>query len=160
VADVDFGVRNLDAEGSEAAEHSSQVATARGAANNQVALEADTIDGSASVLDDAHQLERPVGLGAVVLEVVVVVVELSAGVSGAGGAEGDSKVVGAEGAVEDGVAPVAVVVDGLVHNVPVVALALVVAHDVIDVRFDDTLESAARPVARGDLHTLIEGLSR
>jgi hypothetical protein len=74
VADVDFGVSHLDTEGGEAAEGRGELAAAGNGADDQVALEANTIDGSASILDDTDNFERSCCLGTVVLKVVVVVV--------------------------------------------------------------------------------------
>ncbi len=74
MADVELGEGDLEAKGSEALERSGNAAAARGAADNKMALEADTVDGGASSLNDLDQLDGLVGLGAVVLQVVVVVV--------------------------------------------------------------------------------------
>ena len=74
MADVELGKGDLEAKGSEALQGSGYAAPAGGAADNQMALEANTVDGGASSLDDLDQLDSFVSLGAVVLQVVVVVV--------------------------------------------------------------------------------------
>ena len=77
VADVELGKGDLEAKGGEALQDSGDAAPAGGAADNQMALEANTVDGSASSLDDLDQLDGLVSLSAVVLQVVVVVVPRS-----------------------------------------------------------------------------------
>lgn len=74
VADVELGVGYFDAQSGESLQ-SGRERRARGrAAHDQVTLETDAVDGSTGCLDDLDQLEGFVGLGAVVFEVVVVVV--------------------------------------------------------------------------------------
>ena len=74
VADVELGVGDLEAEGREATEDSGEVGAGGRAADDEMALETDAVDGGAGVLDDGDGFVDAVGLGAVVLEVVVVVV--------------------------------------------------------------------------------------
>ena len=76
-------------------------------------------------------------------------IQLHIRISLLGRIERNGKVIRAEGGVEDGRTPGAVVGYGLVDHVPRVALALVVAHDVADVRLDDGLQRGARPGAAG-----------
>jgi hypothetical protein len=74
VADVELRVGDLDAEAGEALQRGGQGAAARGAADDEMALEADTVNGGARGLDDLDELDGAVRLGLVVLQVVVVVV--------------------------------------------------------------------------------------
>ncbi len=76
MADVELGKGNLQAKGSEALEGGGDAAAAGGTADNEMALEANAVDGGASSLDDLDQLDGLVGLGAVILQVVVVVVSV------------------------------------------------------------------------------------
>ncbi|KAG9966599.1 family 10 xylanase, partial [Aureobasidium melanogenum] len=74
------------------------------------------------------------------VEVVVVDVELGVGVGGAGGLEGNADVVLTENLHEDVLAESAVLVEGLVNDVPGVDLALEVGHDLGDVVLHDVGE--------------------
>lgn len=74
VADVELGIGDFDVESGEALEHGGERRARRRAADDQVRLETDTVDGGAGGLDDLDDLDGTVGLGLVVLEVVVVVV--------------------------------------------------------------------------------------
>lgn len=74
VADVELSVGDIDTEGGEAAEGGGQVGAAGRAADDQVALEANTVNGGTGSLDDADNLDGPVSLGLIVLEVVVIIV--------------------------------------------------------------------------------------
>lgn len=72
VADVQLGVGDLEAEGREAAQRRGEGGPRGGGPDNEVALEANAVDGGAGVLDDLGGLEDAVCLGAVVLEVIVI----------------------------------------------------------------------------------------
>lgn len=74
MADVDLGVGDVEVKGGEAAEGGREVGARGRVADDEVALEADTVDRSTSRLDDVDGLKDAVRLGTVVLEVVVVVV--------------------------------------------------------------------------------------
>jgi len=74
VADVELGESNFDVESSEALEDGGHLRAGGRLADDEMALETDTIDGSASLLENLDDLNGAVGLLAVLLEVVVVVV--------------------------------------------------------------------------------------
>jgi hypothetical protein len=74
VADVELGIGDLEAEGREATEGGGEVGAGWRAADDEMALETDAVDGGAGILDDGDGFVDAIGLGAVVLEVVVVVV--------------------------------------------------------------------------------------
>lgn len=76
--------------------------------------------------------------------------QLGLGIVLLGQLEREGQVVGTEYPVEDTVTPCAVVVDGLVDNVPVTADALVVAHDVGHVGVNDRGQSGTSPRPRSD----------
>lgn len=76
--------------------------------------------------------------------------QLGIGIGSLGSVKRHSQEVRAHGGVEDAVAPLAVVIDDLVDNVPVVALALVVADDILNVRLDNALELLVREATVGD----------
>lgn len=86
-------------------------------------------------------------LGARVLDVVVVVVELGIRVGLGGGSEGDWDVVSAQGVVEDRGSVCAIVGDGLVHHVPRITLTLVVTDFVGDVGLDHRCQGLSSPGA-------------
>lgn len=108
-----------------------------------------TIDSHAVRLDQLDDALCALGLGAVVLEVVVVVVQLGALCVLCGQAERNGE-VGLANGVEEHALPVgAVLVEGLVDHVPASACALPAASDVLDVVLDDgdqrlVVETAAR----------------
>ena len=64
-------------------------------------------------------------------------VQLGIGISLLGGVEGDSEEVSSKGLVEDTVAPLTAIVDGLVDDIPGVTVTLVVLNNVGDVRLDN-----------------------
>lgn len=72
VADVHLGVGDLEAEGREPAQRRGEGGPGWGGSDDEVALEADAVDGSAGVLDDLGGFDDAVCFGAVVLEVIVV----------------------------------------------------------------------------------------
>ena len=74
VADVELGESNFDVKSSEALEDSGHLRAGGRLADDEMALETDTIDGSAGLFEDLDDLNGAVGLLAVLLEVVVVVV--------------------------------------------------------------------------------------
>ena len=107
---------------------------AGGLADDEVGLEAGAVDADPLGFDAGDDLLGGGGLGAGVLDVVVVVVELDGGRSGFGGrGEGDGEVGGADGVVPDVRAVGAVVVQGLVDNVPRVTAGVPVRDQVGDV---------------------------
>lgn len=72
--DVELRIGDLDAERREALEGRDEGGALRGGAYDQVALEADAVDRGLGGLDDLDELDGAVCLGAIVLEVVVIVV--------------------------------------------------------------------------------------
>jgi hypothetical protein len=74
VTNINLSVSDLNTEGSEAAEHGRERGSAGGLADNEMALETDTVDGSTGTLDDVHNLDGTVSLSLAILKVVVVVV--------------------------------------------------------------------------------------
>ena len=110
-ADIELGDGDLDAKSGERLE----VGLERGGdlADDEVALEADTIDGSVCGLERLDEVEHGGGLGALLLDVVVVDVELGSGIGGACGLQGSRDVGGAESVVEDIAAPGTIIVEGL-----------------------------------------------
>lgn len=74
VADIKLSVGNLDIKSSEALEHGDELRARGGLADDEMALETNTVNGSTGLLDDLDKLDGTVGLLAVLLEVVVVVV--------------------------------------------------------------------------------------
>lgn len=74
VRDVELGVGDFDAESGEALEEVGHGGARGRAADLHMGLETDTVNGGAGGFDELDELEGPFGLGAVVLEVVVVVV--------------------------------------------------------------------------------------
>ena len=150
MGDVELGEGDFEAEGCEEVLRGDQGGAVGGLADAEVGLETESVDGyvcGLHELDDAH---GGGGFARGGLEVEVVVVKAGRGIGARGGGEGERDEVGAEGAEEDGVAKGAVVVEGFVDDVPGVAEAAVVGHDVGDVRDDDGCEGVARPGAVGD----------
>lgn len=74
VRNVELGIGNLNTESCEALEEVGHGSARGRAADSHMGLETDTINGGAGSLDELDELKGPFGLGAVVLEVVVVVV--------------------------------------------------------------------------------------
>jgi hypothetical protein len=60
VANVDLGIRHLDAKGGEATESGSEVCAGRSRSHDEVTLEADAVDRGAGSLDGADELDDPV----------------------------------------------------------------------------------------------------
>lgn len=145
--DVQLSQSNLDASLAVRVNHGNVIIDARGLAGRGVRLHADAIDLDALVLQHLDDLDRGLALGADALQVVVVVVQLGLRVDLGGGAEGQLDVLLAEGAVEDGLAVGAVLLEGLIDDVPGVAAALPVPGDVGDVVDDDVRQLGLGPVA-------------
>ena len=162
-ADIELGQGDLDTELGEAADGVDVLVESGEALGDQVGLQADAIDPNAFLAQGLDNVLGRHSLGAGGLQVVVIVVQLGLGVDLGGGLEGQLDVVRAEGVVEDGLAVGAVVVQGLVDDVPGVALALPVAHDVGDVVDDDGLELLGGPRGcldpRGELAVPDEGVA-
>lgn len=76
--------------------------------------------------------------------------QLGVRVSLLSGIEGDGQEVGVKRAVEDAVTIVSVIVDGLVDDIPGIALSFIMAHHVADVVVDDGFESGPSPAAGCD----------
>lgn len=74
-------------------------------------------------------------------------VQLGVWIGAAGSHKRDREVVSAEHTVEHTVPPVATIISSLIHDIPVVALAKVVSHDVGDVCLNDFSERCAGPRA-------------
>ena len=107
-----------------------------GLGSREMGLHSHAVDADALILEHLDKPDHTVDLGSGPLNVVVVVVQLGVGVDLGGQAEGQLDVLVAEDLVEDGLTPGAVLVEGLVDDVPGVALALPVPGDVLDVRGD------------------------
>lgn len=151
VADVDLGIGNFDALGDELLEDRSKIGGVGGVSHDEMALETNTIDPHAGSLNKVDNSQGSRGLGARVLDVVVVVVEFHVSIGSGRRSEGNGDVVFADGFVED-VVPVrsiAVVAQRLVHDIPGVALALIVRHLVGNVGLQDLNERLVRPGVRG-----------
>lgn len=73
--------------------------------------------------------------------------QLGVGISGLRSLEGNGEVIRVEGFEEHRIAVVAIWIigDSLVHDIPGVALALVVAHDIANVRLDNGLKGGTGP---------------
>ena len=110
-ADVELGDGDLDTGRGERLELRLQVRW--DLADDEVALEADTVEWDACRLERLDEVEQRGRLGAGVLNVVLVDVELGGRVGGARGLESDADVGLAEGVVEDVRTPCAVIVEGL-----------------------------------------------
>lgn len=74
MADVELGDSDLNVEISESLESSSELRARRSLADDQMALETNTVDRGALLLEKLDKLDGLVSLGAVLLKVVVVVV--------------------------------------------------------------------------------------
>ena len=111
LADIQLSDGDLDAEGSERLK---VLLERRGHfADDEVALEADAVDGDVLGLEALDEVEHGGGLCAGGLDIVVVDVELGGRVGGAGGFESEGDEGGAEGVVEDVTAPCSVIVEWL-----------------------------------------------
>jgi hypothetical protein len=159
MADVKLGDGDLNVEISEALESGSELRARRSLADDQMALETNTIDGGALLLEKLDKLDSLVSLGTVLLKVVVVVVpkwsdpfisrgegglQLGSGIGLAGSLEGDAQEVSSQSAGEDAVSPLGAVIDGLVDHIPSVTITLVVLNNVGDVSLDDLSELLSR----------------
>ena len=107
-ADIELGDGDLDAGGGERLELRLEIR--RDLADNEVALEADTVERNARGLERLDEVEQGGCLRAGVLDVVFVDVDLGARVCCASGVEGDLDVVRAEGIVEDVATPGTIIV--------------------------------------------------
>lgn len=114
-----------------------------------MALVADAVDADAVLLEEFHDTHGALELGTQVLQVVVIVVKLRCGIGGGGGTEGNGDVCLANNAEEDAVAVGAVLIQRLVDHVPVVAPALVPAHNLVDVVRHDVDQRRVVEVAIG-----------
>lgn len=133
-------------------------------------LETYTIDGSTGGLDKVDNFNGFVRLGTVVLQIVVIVVslrsrirtilldnikimlysQLCVRVSSPGSSKRNGDEIGAKHRIEDAISVYCAVIDGLVHNIPMVALAQIVLHDIGDVSLDDSSKSSSGPRAARD----------
>jgi hypothetical protein len=162
VADIKLSVGNLNIKSSEALEHGDELRARGGLADDEMALETNTVDGSTGLLDDLDKLDGAVGLLAVLLEVIVVVVpgtirqilvntmrnlQLGRRVSLPGSLERNGEVVSSKSLVKDTVSPLSAVINGLVDYIPSVAVALVVLNNVGDVSLDDLGELTSRELS-------------
>ena len=110
-ADVELGDRDLDAERGELLQH--RLERRRHLPDDEVALEADTVDRHALLLQRLDEVEHRGRLCAGLLDVVVVDVQLRVRVRRAGGLKCDGDVGRVEGVVEDVRPPGTVVVEWL-----------------------------------------------
>ena len=116
-ADVELGDSNFNAESSELRQHGRKAR--RDLADDEVALEADTVDRHALLLERLDEVEHRGRLRARLLDVVVVDVQLRVRVRRASRVERDLDEARAERVVEDVLAPGTVVVERLCILLPV-----------------------------------------
>jgi hypothetical protein len=156
VRDIDAQVRRSTKSGRESFSAWGRAGRRRRSLGGEMGLVADAVDLEAVRLDELDDADGASRLVAVVLEVVVVVEELAAGVLG-GEAEGDGDEGFADGVVPDALAVGAVFFQGcgdddlvdcqdvcsmgvwrtFVHNIPLRALSLVSSCNGLDVVFHD-----------------------
>jgi hypothetical protein len=74
VADVELGDGDLNVEIGEALESGGELRARRSLADDQMALETNTVDGGTFLLEELDELDSLVGLGTVLLKVIIVVV--------------------------------------------------------------------------------------
>lgn len=115
-----------------------------------MALEAEALHRDAVGLQLLDQLVVGVALGVDAVDVVVVEVQLGVRVGLVGPAQGVGDVAGAERLEEDRLAVGAVLVEGLVDDVPVDDLALVVPCHRLDVVLEDGAQLVGGPGAIGE----------
>ena len=113
-------------------------------------LESDAIEWHARGLQRLHKVEERRRLRARILDVVLVDVQLRIRIRRARSLERDLDVGRAEGVVEDVRATGAVVVEGLIDDVPAVDLALIVAYQSGAVVLDDGRKLGCGEAAAGD----------
>jgi hypothetical protein len=119
-------------------------------ADNEVSLETHTIDLITVLLDQLDNSESTIELGAGVLDVVIIVVQLSTGVSCCSRCEGNGDVCFADSLVKDIATVCAVFVQSLVDDIPGVTFALVVANLICDMVFENVDERGIVKVPVGD----------
>jgi hypothetical protein len=135
-----------------------------------VSLETDSVDLDAVGLDQLDNFKSTGGLGTGVFDVVVVVVELDGRVCSGRGGKCDGEVGLADGVVPDTGAITSVLIESysnldmncieelefeirtLIHNVPCVALSLVVGNDVGDVVLQSRNQRGIGPRTAGNYH--------
>lgn len=133
MANVQLSVGDLDTLGGELGQHVGVLIGRVGGSDDEVALETDTIDLHASTLNQVDNSQSLGQLGAGVLDVVVVVVQLCIRVGGGGGRKGDRDVVFSNRRVKGAVTVTTAVRKRFVNHVPRIALPLVVGDLVGDV---------------------------
>ena len=152
-ADVELGDGNVNVESGESVHVLDLGSSGWGLADDEVGLETNTVDLDTLSLDGLDQVLGRGGLVAWVLDVVVVVIELDLKVvgldGGLGGAESGEKVVGTGDVVPDVLTVGTVVVEGLVHNVPRVAVVTEVGNGLGDVVLKSGQETSLVPVGVG-----------
>jgi hypothetical protein len=139
---IKLGHRTLGGSSADGLEGSRDVVrVVEGTGLSEMGLGTNTINGDAGgdPLLDVRDESGGLGVSGRV-EVVVVDVELGVGVGSAGGLEGDADVVLTDNLHEDVVAESAVLVEGLVNDIPGVDLALEVGHELGDVVLHDVGE--------------------
>ena len=115
-----------------------------------MSLKPHTIDPNLFGLQILHHLPHRLRLGARALQVIIIIIKLSLGIKLGSRLESQlDELVASQNLGKDGLPESAVLVKGLVHHVPRVALALVVVHDVGDVRDDDVVQLGFGPVLLG-----------
>lgn len=163
-ADVELGVGDVEAESCVFIECPGEVLAGGGASDCHVRLEPDAVDGDAGGLHELDDADGTVGFDGEVFEVVwgmlamvftgfqvvhtIIVVELGAGVCSRSKLEGQGEVAVTERLQEGVVAIGTVVLEGLVYNIPGIAFALEMAHDVGNVRLHDGSHAVLRPRSR------------
>lgn len=110
-----------------------------------MALETNTVDLDAARFEGGDEVCGSGGFGAGIVDVVIIVVELDVWVIKGGSLKGDGDVLGADGVVEDIRSVGTVVIEGFVHDVPGVTLALVVGDFALDMSLHSSNQSFVRP---------------
>lgn len=156
-ADIKLSVSNIDVELGEAVKNRGELGARRSrcvlsgsALAGHVSLKTNTVNAKTVGLDELGDANSTLSLGTTVLKVVVVVVEFGSRVGSKSHAESNRNESFTNDAVENAVTVSSVLVESLVDDIPVRALALVTAHDSIDVVAHDRLQGLVVPVAVGN----------
>lgn len=162
-SDVELGQSDLNAGLTVRVDDGDVVVKAGRASGDSVRLHTDTIDSDTILLQHPHDVDGSTALRTNPLEIVVVVVKLRIWVRLGRLTESNLDVLLAEDLVEDGLAPGAVVLEGLVDDIPGVAATLPVTGDGVDVADDGLGEGLRSPFnffnPRGELRVPDEGVA-
>ena len=144
-ADINFGEGYLDAKSDEGVELRGEICGIGGLADDEVALQPDAVDPHTRGLDHVDQRDGCGRFSASVFDVIVIVVELGSRVGGSSRGECEGDIRRSHDIVEHISAIVPAVIDRFVHDIPGIALALVVADLTSNVGIDDRGESRIGP---------------